>query len=549
MAFSGSDYSNLKFLFAIAAAVFAYVFYCAAKCGSRSPNMPPGPPTLPLLGNLTVMPRKRLHLKFSEWAKVYGDVFSLKVLNQTIIVINSPTLVRELIDKRSASTSNRPKSILADMITPHNMNMGTGHLANSTWKSMRKASAQLLSNENMRALGDYQRAEATQLMWELAHVPEDWFSHMRRYTTSFALGIIYGKRGPTLSSQDVADFMDVHPKFIHALEIGTMPPVDLFPVLTLVPERWASWKTIVKNIRHLHETLYDRLLTTVEKRIAAGRGTDVFLEQMIAKASVYGLDTREHLMHLGGVLLEGSDTCSAALQNAVYCLVNFPEVLKHAREEVDRVVGMDRAPNWDDIPKLPYTLAFIEECHRYRPVGPLGLPHSMVQDEIIDGILYPKDAVVFMNLWGMLHDERYFDRPDEFMPERFLKHPFGIKEGVEDDPARRPNMIFGGGRRVCPGISFAKSSLEINVANLVWGFNFEPSKDITGKEILPSLDDYTTGVTATPKPFPVKITPRSAQHQEIIDKQFFATSEVFSLYEQEIDQADKSFNQSKRDIM
>lgn len=60
---------------------------------------------------------------------------------------------------------------------------------------------------------------------------------------------------------------------------------------------------------------------------------------------------------------------------------------------------------------------------------------------------------------AMFHDERYFDRPDEFIPERFLKHPFGIKDGVEDDPARRPNMAFGGGKRVCPGIAFSKSSL------------------------------------------------------------------------------------------
>lgn len=34
-----------------------------------------------------------------------------------------------------------------------------------------------------------------------------------------------------------------------------------------------------------------------------------------------------------------------------------------------------------------------------------------------------------------------------------------MKAGILDDPARRANMLFGGGRRVCPGIAFAKSSL------------------------------------------------------------------------------------------
>lgn len=49
------------------------------------------------------------------------------------------------------------------------------------------------------------------------------------------------------------------------------------------------------------------------------------------------------------------------MQNAVYCLINFPHVLKKAQEEIDRVVGKDRTPDWADLPNLPYVLAFIEE--------------------------------------------------------------------------------------------------------------------------------------------------------------------------------------------
>ncbi|KAF9493031.1 hypothetical protein BDN71DRAFT_1450880 [Pleurotus eryngii] len=96
--------------------------------GRRSTDMPPGPSTTPILGNAMEMPRQRLHLQFSKWAKVYGDVFSLKVFNQTIIVVNSPSKVQDVLDKHSLSSSNRPMSTLADMVTPNNMNMGTGRL-------------------------------------------------------------------------------------------------------------------------------------------------------------------------------------------------------------------------------------------------------------------------------------------------------------------------------------------------------------------------------------------------------------------------------------
>ena len=59
-------------------------------------------------------------------AREYGDIFSLKVMHLTIIVLNSPTAVKELIDKRGGTTCNRPASIIADIITPDNLNIGTG---------------------------------------------------------------------------------------------------------------------------------------------------------------------------------------------------------------------------------------------------------------------------------------------------------------------------------------------------------------------------------------------------------------------------------------
>lgn len=76
--------------------------------------------------------------------------------------------------------------------------------------------------------------------------------------------------------------------------------------------------------------------------------------------------------HLGGVLLEGSDTCSASLQNVVFALTIFPHAQRKAREEIDRVVGRDRAPSWEDLANLPYTLAFIEEVRLpAEPVFPI----------------------------------------------------------------------------------------------------------------------------------------------------------------------------------
>lgn len=58
-------------------------------------------------------------------AKEYGDIFSLKTLDKTIIVLNTPSAMKEIFERHSLATSNRPKSIIGEMIHPNSLNLGT----------------------------------------------------------------------------------------------------------------------------------------------------------------------------------------------------------------------------------------------------------------------------------------------------------------------------------------------------------------------------------------------------------------------------------------
>lgn len=106
----------------------------------------------------------------------------------------------------------------------------------------------------------------------------------------------------------------------------------------------------------------------------------------------------------------------------------------------------------------------------------------------------------------MYRDERYFEKPDEFLPERFLDSVHGTRSGVTDDAARNENLIFGGGRRICPGLALAKTTLvnallfmmQIYCPNelqntispyILWAFEFRPVRDPrTGIEVPPKLE-------------------------------------------------------------
>jgi len=53
-------------------------------------------------------------------------------------------------------------------------------------------------------------------------------------------------------------------------------------------------------------------------------------------------------------------------------MMNNPEIQKRAQLEIDKVVGFDRLPNFNDLPALPYVGALIRELKRWYPVAPLG---------------------------------------------------------------------------------------------------------------------------------------------------------------------------------
>jgi cytochrome P450 len=76
-----------------------------------------------------------------------------------------------------------------------------------------------------------------------------------------------------------------------------------------------------------------------------------------------------------------------------------PDVQKRAQEEVDRVVGTDRLPTFDDLSQLHYVNAVIKEVLRWAPVAPLGLQHRVLQDDVYEGYLIPKGVTVVANIW------------------------------------------------------------------------------------------------------------------------------------------------------
>jgi cytochrome P450 len=89
----------------------------------------------------------------------------------------------------------------------------------------------------------------------------------------------------------------------------------------------------------------------------------------------------------------------AVLLNFVLHMIQHPEVQVKAQEELDRVIGRSRLPDFEEREGLPYLGAVYKETLRLHAVAPLGLPHSTSADDIYKGMHIPKGSIIFANIW------------------------------------------------------------------------------------------------------------------------------------------------------
>jgi len=132
-----------------------------------------------------------------------------------------------------------------------------------------------------------------------------------------------------------------------------------------------------------------------------------------------------------------------------------------------------------------------------------------MEDDEYRGYYVPKGSVVIGNIWAMMNDPENYPEPDVFRPERFYED-----EGKNLVDPR--DIVFGFGRRLCPGKAFANMSVWLVAVNIVANFDLAPAKDEKGN--FPT-NDFHTGILSYPKPYQCLITPRSEKHRRIIELQ------------------------------
>ncbi|KAI0352115.1 cytochrome P450 [Trametes cingulata] len=480
------------------------------RLGTRTP---PGPAAKPLIGNLTDVPSGGHEwIGYVELGRKYAsDVIYFTVLGTPLLVINSFDAARELLERKGALYSDRPRLVMIKELMDWDWNlilMSYGKLFSAYRRIVQQ---EFQPGVVTRLHHSVMAREVVALLERLLTTPDDLVEHLKQMAGAIIMMVTYGHQVTSVNDQYVviAEAVREHADARPGVEL-----VDVLPILKYLPAWFpgASFQREAAIARDLSLQMRTAPFDMVKSRLAEGNAMPCMATRLLSEdIPVEGVSHEEFVKNCCGVVYSaGADTTVAALRNFTLAMILHPDAQSKAHEELDEVVGRDRLPNFEDRARLPYLSSIVKESLRWKAVSPLGVPHATLDHDNYRGYHIPKGATVLANIHAMLHDESVYSDPEAFKPERFLPAADGSQG--EPDPAR---AAFGFGRRICPGRFFAEDSLFLAIASILHIFTISGREDTEPTRFLESVK-WSSGLVSNPSPFPFKLAPRFERAADVV---------------------------------
>ncbi|MCL7038530.1 hypothetical protein MKW94_003615 [Papaver nudicaule] len=456
--------------------IVLYWSYGRKSNKTQKQEAPEAPGGRPVMGHLHLFDQMdSMHRKLGSMADKYGPAFTIRLGSHKTLVVSNWEMVKECFTTNDKCFSNRPGILSVKLLFYDVVSVGYAPYG-AYWRELRKFSAlKLLSNyriETFKGLRTSEVESSFKSLYNQCKGNDLEFTSVRLdtwlgdLTFNVIARIITGKKN--FASNGAERYKAAMQEAMRLVTVFAF--ADVFPALSWLDNLTGLTRDLKKCAAEIDDILSGWVEEHRSKRSKPSEHEQDFIDSC--------LDNLQDISSLPGdapdtvikstcldMIMGGSDTLAVTLTWAISLLLNHPDVLKKAREELDMRVGKDRKVDESDIPSLAYIPAIIKETMRLYPVGPLA--RSTVEDCEVGGYHVPAGTHLLVNLWKTQRDGNvYKDDPLEFRPERFLTSNADV-----DVKGQHYELVpFGVGRRICPGISMAIQLLHLILARIIHEF-------------------------------------------------------------------------------
>lgn len=407
-----------------------------------SPTTLPG---LPLAGNILDIARNPL--EFAErLQRDYGDfaAFSLGKGNKTVL-ISDPNAVKQVLLETGKSYNRGDPTYAMRTVLGNGLVTSEGDF----WKRQRKLAAPAFQHNSLNRYADLMVTYTQEMMvrWQSGTV-YDIYEEM----TLLAQRIIMKALFDVDVQESAKKAGSAFDAMMHGLGAQMKGLEALLPSFVPTPTRQKMHAGV--------DYINGLLMELIEKRRTEGSTEQDLLTMLMDARDEEGnpMSDTQLLDEIRTLYLAGHETTANTLSWSWLLLSQEPQVYAKLEAEIDAVL-QGRAATFEDVQQLPYCNAVIKESLRCYPAAWV-FQRMALEDVDISGYAIPKGTFIWISPWVLHHDARWFEDPNAFMPERWLKEK-------HEQPLREAYIPFGGGPRICIGNGFAMMEGVLLLATMV----------------------------------------------------------------------------------
>ncbi|VVA89958.1 unnamed protein product [Arabis nemorensis] len=486
---------------------FVSLIFVAKKIKRSKWNLPPSPPTFPVIGNLHQI-GKLPHRSLQHLAERTGHVMLLYFGSVPVTVISSKEAAEEVLKTHDLDCCSRPKLYGSRLISRGFKDIGFTPYGEEYKERRKFLVRELFALKKVQSFRYIREEECNFMVKKLSESAADQ-SPVDLSKTLFSLPASIVFRVAFGQSFHESKFIDKDK--VDELVFETETAQASFLCSDFFPFAGLGW--LVDRLSGQHKRLNDVFLkldalfqSVIDDHLNTGRSkeqrdiVDIMLDVMHKQGKNDSL--KLSINHIKGFLtnifIAGIDTGAITMIWAMTELARNSKLMKKVQGEIRDGLGNNKERiTEEDIDKVPYLNLVIKETFRLHPAVPLLLPRETMAHIKVQGYDIPRKRRILVNVWAIGRDPKLWTNPEEFNPDRFIDNPLDYRgQHFELLP-------FGSGRRICPGMAMGMATVELGLLNLLYFFDWKLPDGMTHNDI----DTEEAGTLTIVKKVPLRLVP------------------------------------------